>query len=88
LTLKPSHNQGQSGGGISFFRTKHARSIILNLSITLHFITFIATSVCVFGVYFPPTLITDAAIAAHLVTLRGLSVVIGDINVRFRNALL
>jgi hypothetical protein len=31
---------------------------------------------------------TDAMVAAYLVTLRGSSVVMGDINVRFRNALL
>jgi hypothetical protein len=88
LTPKPPYNQGRPGGGIFFFGTKHACSIILNLSITLYFITFTATSVCVSGVYFLLTLMTDATVAAYLVTLRGLSVVMGDINVRFRNALL
>jgi hypothetical protein len=87
-TPKPPHDRGRPGGGISLFGTKHARSIISNLSITPHSITFTATSVCVSGVYFPPTSMTDAAVAAHLVTLRGSSVVMGDINVRFRNALL
>jgi hypothetical protein len=88
LTFKLPYNWGRPGGGISFFETKHARSIISNLSITLYFITFIVTSVCVSGVYFSPTLITDATVAAYLVTFRGSSVVIGDINVCFWNALL
>jgi hypothetical protein len=47
-----------------------------------------ATSVCVSGVYFLLTLITDAVVAAYLVTLYGLSVVISNINVCFWNALL
>jgi hypothetical protein len=61
---------------------------MLNLSITLYSIIFMVTSVCVFGVYFLPTSIINAAVAAYLITLCGLSVVMGDINVRFRNALL
>jgi hypothetical protein len=31
---------------------------------------------------------TDAAVAAYLITLHGLSVIIGNINVHFQNALL
>jgi hypothetical protein len=88
LISKPLYNQGQPGDGISLFGTKHTCSIILNLSIILHFIIFTATSVCVSGVYFLPTLITDAVVAAYLVTLRGSSVVMGNINVRFWNTLL
>jgi hypothetical protein len=87
-TPKPRHDRGRPSGGIYLFGTKHARSIMSHLNITPHSITFTATSVCVSGVYFPPTSMTDADVAAHLVTLHGSSVVMGDINVRFRNSLL
>jgi hypothetical protein len=88
LTSKPPYNQGQLSDSIFLFRTKHTRNIILNLNITLYSITFMATFVCVSDVYFLLILITDATVAAYLVTLRGLSMIIGDINVCFRNALL
>jgi hypothetical protein len=54
-----------------------------NLNIILYFITFTATFVCVSGVYFLLTLITDAKITAYLVTLHSLFIVISNINVRF-----
>jgi hypothetical protein len=88
LTLKLLYNQGWLSDNIFLFKTKHTYSIILNLSITLYFITFITTSVCVSGVYFLLTLITNAAVAAYLVTFHGLFVIISNINVCFWNTLL
>jgi hypothetical protein len=87
-TPKPRHDRGRPSGGIYLLGTKHARSIMSNLNITPHSITFTATSICVSGVYFPPTSMADADVAAHLATLYSSSVVMGDINVRFRNSLL
>ncbi|KAH6662128.1 hypothetical protein B0J14DRAFT_662960 [Halenospora varia] len=88
LTPKPQHDQGRPSRGIYLFGTKHARSIISNLSITPYLITFTATSLRISGVYFPPSTISNSDVDRHLRTLHDLSVVIGDINVRFRNALL
>ncbi|PVH70216.1 hypothetical protein DL98DRAFT_598000 [Cadophora sp. DSE1049] len=87
-TPKPRHDRGRPSGGIYLLGTKHTRSIISNVNLTRHSITFTATSIRISGVYFPPTSITDANIAAHLVTLHSSSIVIRDINIRFRNTLL
>jgi Reverse transcriptase (RNA-dependent DNA polymerase) len=88
-TPKPRHDRGHPSGGIYLLGTRHARSILTHPPrITPHSITVTAASICVSGVYFPPTSMTDADVAAHLVSLHGSSVVMGDVNVRFRNSLL
>jgi hypothetical protein len=58
------------------------------VNITPYLITFTAASIYVLGVYFPLTLIADTDITTYLASLYSLSVVIGNINVCFRNSLL
>src|SRR5277367_6806933 len=86
-TPRPRHDRGRPSGGIYLLGTKHARSIASNVSITSHSITFTAASLRVSGVYFPPTSMAHGDVETHLQSLHDSSVVMGDINVRFRNAL-
>jgi hypothetical protein len=87
-TPQPPHDRGRPSGGVYLFGTKHARSIMSDVRITPHSITFTAASLRISGVYFPPTSMSNSEVESHLQTLHDSSVVIGDINVRFRNALL
>ena len=86
-TPKPQHDRGRPGGGIYLLGTKHARGIMSNLNITPHSISFTATSLRISGVYFPPTSMSNSDVDSHLKSLHDSSIVIGDINVRFRNSL-
>lgn len=88
FTPKPQHDRGRPGGGIYLLGTKHARGIMSNLSITPHLISFTATSLRISGVYFPPASMSNGDVDSHLKSLHDLSIVIGDINVRFRNSIL
>src|SRR5690242_2589006 len=78
-TPKPQHDRGRPSGGIYLFGTKHARSIMSNLGITPHSITFTAASLRISGVYFPPSTMSNSDVDRHLRTLHESSVVMGDI---------
>lgn len=87
-TPKPRHDRGRPSGGIYLLGTKRARSILrATPHTTSHSITFTAVSLTISGVYFPPSTMTDSDVDHHLRSLHASSVVIGDINVRFRNEL-
>ena len=87
-TPKPQHDRGRPSGGIYLLGTKRARSILkATPHTTSHSITFTAASQTISGVYFPPSTMTDGEVDHHLRSLHASSVVVGDINVRFRNGL-
>ena len=87
-TCKSKHIRGRPTGGIYLFGTKHARSILTAKPVvTLYSITFKTSKLRVSGVYFPPVSMPIQDVEDHLKTLDDSSIIMGDVNVRFRNSL-
>jgi hypothetical protein len=86
-TCKATQIRGRPTGGIYLLGTKHARSVLTaKPMVTTYSITFQTSKLRVSGVYFPPASMSIQNVEKHLKTLHDSSIIIGDINVRFRNS--
>jgi hypothetical protein len=86
-TCKTKQIRGRPTGGIYLLGTKHARSVLTaKPMVTTYSITFQTSKLCVSGVYFPPASMSIRDVEGHLKSLYDSSIIIGDVNVRFRNS--
>ena len=87
-TIQPPVNlHGRQRGGVYLIGSYEARSKVGQYSATEHTITFSLGKIVITGVYFPPTTLDSAAIGVLLNSLRGSTMILGDINTRFRDPL-
>ena len=85
-TPKPRANLiGRSRGGIYLLGTYDARSKARNIITTEHTITFTRDDQVISGVYLPPTSLSPFDVQTILSKLQMSTVVLGDINVRFKD---
>ena len=77
--------EGRDHGGIYLLGTHLGQSRIRKVKITSYSITFTVEKHTISGVYFPPSSISTADVATALTSLRLSSVILGDINTRFRD---
>jgi hypothetical protein len=79
--------QGRQRGGIYLLGSHHARSKVEKVDITEHSLTFYRGKHSFSGVYFPPTTLDSVTLASLLDSLKSSTVILGDINTRFRDPL-
>lgn len=85
-TSAPARNlQGRPRGGVYLLGSHQARSNTDKVSITEHSITFYKSKLSITGVYFPPTTLDQDSLRNALDSLRCSTVILGDMNVRFRD---
>jgi hypothetical protein len=78
---------GRQRGGIYLLGSYQARSKVQKLKVTEHSITFAYGKHSFTGVYFPPTTLDVTTLTSLLQTLQSSTVILGDINTRFRDPL-
>ena len=81
----PKNLRGRSRGGIYLLGSHHARSKIDRCRVTEHSITFVYGKISCTGVYFPPSTLSLAGIQAILESVKSSTIILGDINTRFRD---
>jgi hypothetical protein len=81
----PKTLQGRRRGGIYLLGSHHARSMVDHIETTEFSITFRRGKRVVTGVYFPPTTLEIGDLAQLLQRIRYSTVILGDINTRFRD---
>jgi hypothetical protein len=86
-TPAPKNLHGRPRGGIYLLGSCHARSKVGQVQVTEYSITFSYGKQAVTGVYFPPTTLTSTGITSLLDSLKTSTVILGDINTRFRDPL-
>ena len=87
-TPRPPKNLiGRSRGGIYLLGTYHARSKVDRVECTEHSLTFYRNKQSYTGVYFPPATLGIVELAALLETFKHATVILGDINTRFKDPL-
>jgi hypothetical protein len=79
--------QGRQRGGIYLLGSHHARSTVERVETTEHSITFYRGKLSVSGVYFPPATLNIHDLASLLGSLQHSTVILGDINTRFKDPL-
>lgn len=79
--------QGRPRGGIYLVGSCQARSEVRRFHVTEHSITFTCGRSTISGVYFPPSTLDLNTLSAYLEALRSSTVIVGDINTRFRDRL-
>jgi hypothetical protein len=85
-TPKPRLNvKGRPHGGIYLLATHDARSRATGIVVTEHTITFTRDRQVISGVYFPPTSLSPSAMEAALHGLGSSTILLGDINTRFKD---
>jgi hypothetical protein len=86
-TCKTKQIRGRPTSSIYLFGTKHARSVLTaQPMVTTYSITFQTSKLRASGVYFPPVSMSIQDVEGHLKTLHDSSIIMGDVNVRFRNS--
>jgi hypothetical protein len=88
VATTPKRGSGRPGrranGGIYLLATKRARGKLTGVQVTPHSIVFQVGALRVGGVYLPPSM-PDGEVRAQLGSLKDVTVVVGDVNVRFQN---
>lgn len=86
-STKPAEKNllGRQRGGMYLLGTHQARSMVGKVEITEHSITFHRGRQTVTGVYFPPTTMDINELASVLTSLQHSTVILGDINTRFKD---
>jgi hypothetical protein len=79
--------QGRQRGGIYLLGSHHARSRIERVETTEHSITFYRDKHSFSGVYFPPATLDIHDLTSLLNSLKRSTVILGDINTRFKDPL-
>lgn len=79
--------QGRQRGGIHLLGSHHARSKVEKVDVTEHSLTFYQGKRSFSGVYFPPTTLDSTTLASLLTSLKSSTVILGDVNTRFRDPL-
>lgn len=81
----PPNTMGRLRGGIYLLGTRDARSKARDVIATEHTLTFTCDQRVYTGVYLPPTSLTSAEVGSILDGVRTSTVVLGDVNVRFKD---
>lgn len=85
-TTPPQRNlHGRQRGGIYLLGTQHARSQVERVVVTEHSIMFACGKLVIAGVYFPPTTLVIEDLTKVLNAVASATVIVGDINTRFRD---
>jgi hypothetical protein len=85
-TMPPPKNlRGRPRGGIYLLGSGHVRSQVAQLSVTEHSITVSHGPYTISAVYCPPTTLDARALISLLNELQSSTVILGDINTRFRD---
>jgi hypothetical protein len=85
-TTAPAKNLvGRSRGGVYLLGSHHARSKVEGVRVTEHSIVFRRGKECIAGVYFPPQTMDVDELTQHLEMLKHTTVLLGDINTRFKD---
>lgn len=77
--------QGRRGGGIYLLGTQAAKSEVESVDVTEYSITFTRQKQMITGVYFPPQTLTIGQLQGRLEDVQYSLVILGDLNVRFRD---
>lgn len=80
-----SASPGRQHGGIYLLGSQSARSEVRRWIATQHSITVVTPRHTITAVYFPPKTISTPALTTALHSLRRSTIILGDINTRFRN---
>lgn len=82
---KTKNLQGRQRGGIYLLGSHQARSRVERVQVTEHSIVFRRGKQSFAGIYFPPTSLKIEDLARILDSLRRATVILGDINTRFKD---